>query len=452
MALGDQLTLSIERMGQAGDGVGRIQDGRLAFVSGALPGELVNVRVTEERRNFVRAHVISREVHSPERVEPVCPIVAECGGCALQHWDYRAELRYKENRVREALRRAGLATEVLGSIRAGSDPYGYRNKGQFPVGGRPGQVEVGLYRRGSHEVVEASHCDIQDPWVNQVLAVVGPALSESGLPPWDEASKTGVLRHVLIRSSHKEQRVLVLLVTTVFDPSLKGIAESLMHRLPIVAGVGVNVNPDAGNRVLGREALLLAGVPTITDELLGLQFRMSFTSFFQVNPRQAAVLYEAALSFLPKHLVEIWDLYSGVGTLAALAASRARTVRALESLPQAVLDARENFAINGLKNIAIEAGRVEHTIDRWIHDGRRAPDAVIVDPPRAGLDSRVVDAIAALGPRQIIYVSCNPDTWVRDLVRLGEKYRLQAAVPVDMFPRTDHVEVASSLVRCGQGL
>ncbi len=446
MALGEEVTLTIERMGQSGDGVARMADGRLAFVPGALPGESVRARVIEERRHFVRASVTHRALSSPERVKPVCPIVSQCGGCVFQHWDYRAELAYKENRVRQALLRVALSDRPVQAIRASSDPYAYRNKGQFPVGGSAGHIVLGLYRRGTHEVVAAAHCDIQDPWVNQALAVVGPALSESGLPPWRDSDRTGILRHVLIRSSHREKRVLVLLIVSAFHPALSRVAHDIRRRLPLIAGVGANINPHPGNRVLGAETTVLSGEPYITDAILGLTFRISFTSFFQVNPDQAAVLYHTALSFLPHRCEEIWDLYAGVGTLAALASERALTVRALESHPQAVHDAKENFALNHLENIEIEAGRVEDIMARWIRGDRRPPEAVIVDPPRSGLDGRVIDHLIALKPAQIVYVSCNPETWARDLTRLAPHYGLEKAVPVDMFPRTDHVEVASGLV------
>lgn len=441
-------TLHIDRMGQAGDGVARMPDGRLAFVPGALPGESVEAVVVEERKNFVRAVVTRRLTTSDQRTEPVCPLFAECGGCSFQHWNYAAELAYKERRVQEALRRIAHGDPALvAPIRGSRDPYGYRNKGQFPFGGEAGQAVLGLYRRGTHQVIAADRCDIQDPLINEVLPVAQSLANRMGLAPYREADHAGVLRHLLVRSSRAEGRVLVLLVVREDQPVLQDYAEALMAAIPAIYGVGVNVNADRTNRILGSDTRLLCGSETITDVILGQTFRLSFTSFFQVNPEQVGVLYEAALGFLPAHAEEVWDLYSGVGTLAALAATRAQRVRALEVNPDAVTDARMNFDLNGLRNISVAVGRVEQLIADWVDQQKSPPDAVIVDPPRAGLDQEVVQQIARLRPARIIYVSCNPDTWARDILAWAPHYQLQRAIPVDMFPRTDHVEVASYLER-----
>lgn len=446
MAVGEQVTLTIERMGQSGDGVARIPDGRLAFVEGALPGEVVDAVITEERKNFVRADGVARNATSAERIDPVCPLFGACGGCTFQHWDYRAELRYKEAWVREALRRTARQDPALiDTIRGARNPYGYRNKGQFPFGGRPGEVTLGLFRRGTHEVIPAAHCDIQDEWVNGVLAAATAAANRVGLEPYDETQHAGVLRHLLIRTARASREALVLIVVHANDPKIQGFAEDLAARVPYIRGVGVNINPERTNRILGRTTRVLVGSPTIFDTILDLQFRLSFTSFFQVNPQQVAVLYEAALGFLPSDCREVWDLYSGVGTLAALAATKAQTVRALEVNVEAVKDAEANFQLNQLQNIVIEVGRAEELMAEWVKGREAPPDAVIMDPPRAGLDPEVIRQIGRLSPRRIIYISCNPDTWARDLAALWPQYRLERAVPVDMFPRTDHVEVASYL-------
>jgi 23S rRNA (uracil1939-C5)-methyltransferase len=268
-----------------------------------------------------------------------------------------------------------------------------------------------------------------------------------GLPVYDELQKTGLLRHLLIRSSRYEERTLVLIVAYRDDPRFRMLADTLLSAIPQISGVGLNVNNQSGNRVLGPKTTLLAGSAYITETVLNAIFRLSFTSFFQVNPEQSAVLYDAALEFLPDPCVEVWDLYSGVGTLASLAARRASRVRAVEINPDAVSDAQINFSLNHLTNITMEVGRVESIIDSWVSRKQLAPDAVIVDPPRAGLDPLVIQALLQLKANRVIYVSCNPETWARDIARLGSQYRLEEVVPVDMFPRTDHIESASILIR-----
>lgn len=448
MTIRDTVNLLIERMGQAGDGVARLADGRLAFVPGALPGEAVSARITEERQSFVRAQVQSYLHTAPERIKPICPIYDLCGGCTFQHWNYHAELQYKETRVREALSRiAGIADPPLEPIRGSRNAYGYRNKGQFPFGGKPGEVTLGLYRRNTHQVIDAVHCDIQDSLVNDVLSVGREVANQAGLPPYDEASDRGILRHLLIRSSQQEQKLLILLVVRRHHPALKEMAELLMKKVPAIAGVGLNINDERTNRVLGRTTETLLGTPYIFDRILGLKFRLSFTSFFQVNPTQVSTLYQAALDLMPESPGDVWDLYSGVGTLAALAATKARRVRAVEVNQNTAEDAQYNFHMNHLTHAAVDVGMVEVLMARWVREAEKRPDAVIVDPPRSGLDPEVIASLLMLKPERIIYVSCNPDTWARDVKVLREGFTLQSVIPVDMFPRTDHVECCSLLVR-----
>ncbi len=446
MALGERTILAIERMGQHGDGVGRGADGRLVFAAGALPGETVVVEIREVHQNFMRGVVVDWLERADDRIQPICPLFGVCGGCDFQHWEYTSELAYKQDRVHRALRSVGLDTGSIEPIRPSAHLYGYRNKGQFPFGGRPGQVVLGLYRHGTHEVIGARHCDIQDVWVNRVLSTTEAVVNAIGLSPYDEGHKRGILRHLLIRSSRLQGQSLVLIVATRDDPRIMSLAKALAHEVSEVRGVGLNLNPDPGNRVLGSDTRVLVGDRYIFERILGATFRLSMTSFFQVNPDQAGVLYEAALACIPEHVHQIWDLYSGVGTLATLAAPKADLVRALEANLAAVVDARVNFALNHVHNVEIEDVRVENLEARWLRWGDKPPQAVIVDPPRAGLDRRVRETLLRVRPAQIIYISCNPETWARDLASLAPAYGLQRAVPVDMFPRTDHVELASCLL------
>lgn len=444
--MGEEIVARIERMGQAGDGVARGEDGRLIFIPGALPDEEVRAEITEVRRNFSRAKLLGVNVAARDREMPPCPIFDACGGCTFQHWAYASELQYKETRVREALKRvAGFSDERVSPIVGSVSPYEYRNKGQFPVAGQGGMVAFGLYGRGSHRIIATDHCDIQDAVVNRVLKEVQGAARQVAVTPYEESLGQGVLRHVMVRSSRMTGEALVLLVVRVPDESLSIMAEHIMQRCPEVKGVGMNVNSERTNRILGEHTQILKGQDHIVDTILGLKFSLSFTSFFQVNPDQVGVLYQTALGFVNVGLTEVWDLYSGVGTLAALASQKALLVRALEANLDACRDAEENFRLNAIRNVTIVHGRVEDVIHNWVTSDKTPPDAVIVDPPRAGLVPSVVDSLNALRAKKIVYVSCNPDTWARDLLALHPRYALEEAIPVDMFPRTDHVEIASVL-------
>ncbi|MCL4352225.1 MAG: 23S rRNA (uracil(1939)-C(5))-methyltransferase RlmD [Firmicutes bacterium] len=444
--MANSIKVHIDRMGQHGEGVARDDEGRVVFVAGALPGENVEAVVTEVRKNFSRARVIERLYSSPARITPRCPIFDQCGGCAFQHWEYREELAYKEDRVRQALLRiAEIPNPVVDPIVGMADPYGYRNKGQFPWGGVPGQAFLGLYARGTHRVVAADHCDIQDVKINGLLLQIKAMANELALPPYDEGTGHGVLRHLLLRSSGQEQRILALLVVSRWDDRLQQLADRMVANLPQLAGVGANFNEVRTNRVLGAETRLLAGQQNIHEKILGKSFVVSFESFFQVNPVQVETLYRLAIGAIPDHTRVVWDLYAGVGTLAILASERAAQVKALEVNRQAVLDADANIAENGITNVVMVLGQAEKVIPVWAAHDQEMPGAVILDPPRAGLFPDVINALNKVHVNRLIYVSCNPDTLARDIGLLKQHYQLMRVTPVDMFPRTDHVEAVAIL-------
>ncbi len=445
--LGERVTLLIKRMGQAGEGIAEDVSGRVVFVSGALPGERVEAEITEVRTNFSRARTERIVDVSSTRTAPPCPIYAACGGCVFQHWEYAAELKHKEDRVRQALIRIGHVVEPpLRSIEGAHEAYGYRNKGQFPWGGIAGDAYLGLFARTSHQVVATKHCDIQDEIVNQVLQAMPGIVNQLGIPPYAENTRQGVLRHLLIRST-KNREALVLFIVHHWDDRLKETATRIIDKVPCVVGVGANVNSDRTNRVLGPHTRLIRGTGSVVETILGKRFKLSFESFFQVNSLQVARLYGLALDALEEPLETVWDLYAGVGTLAILASDQAKTVRALELSPEAAEDAGANIALNHAQNVTMTVGRAERLIWDWVNKAAKPPSAVIMDPPRAGLDALVVESLLALGSPQLIYVSCNPETLARDVALLSAAYDLSAATPVDMFPRTDHVETVAVFTR-----
>ncbi len=437
--------VKIERMGQMGQGVGYLPDGRIFFVDKTLPGESVHARIDQVKSRYARGTLAKVLEPSFERINSACPYFQQCGGCAFHHWQYSAELRYKENWVREAFRRIGKFTNppVRPIIGAPATSH-YRNKGQFPWGYQDHRPVLGLYQSRSHELVALTSCLIQDPAVSQMLQVLPQLAEHYGLSVYNEKDGTGLLRHVLIRTSKWNSDMLILFVTTSTDPRLTQVASDLIQRYPKVRGVGINVNTERTNRILGTHTKLLAGSPTITDKILGMSFYASFESFFQVNPEQVGTLYQTALQQLSGHAETIWDLYAGVGTLASLFAPHADSVYAIEANPQATQDAVQNLALNGITNAYI----ITSTAENWVAGGRLPPPQVVVmDPPRKGVDGKVLEALRELNPQRIIYISCNPDTLARDAAILGETYDVSSITPIDMFPRTDHVEAVTLFVR-----
>lgn len=448
---GEQAHLRVVRMGQRGEGVAEAPTGQLVFIPGVLPGETARVEITEVRKNFARARLLALDSGvSAERVEPPCPVYEECGGCVFQHWDYGAETRYKEKRVEEALRRIGgfetLPVDSIRPIRSAPNPYGYRAKGSFPWGGERGSAFVGLYAAHSHRLIPVTACGIQDPHVNRVLGPAQDLANQRGWEPYREATDDGLLRHLVIRSSRHEQRVVVLLVVRRADPELEGWARELMDRLPLIKGVAANLNDARTNRILGRRTWTLAGDPTLSESILGKAFALTPDAFFQVNPVQVEVLYQLVLDAVgPGPYALAMDLFSGVGTLAVLLSDRASRVLAVELSPEAVREGRGNAQRNRAP-VEFVVGAAEEVVPRWVREGAR-PDVMVLDPPRSGVRPPVLETIRAARPQRLVYVSCDPETLARDLGALRGSFVLEHVTPVDMFPRTDHVEVVASLIQ-----
>lgn len=435
--------LRVDRMGRNGEGVATLESGLRLFVAGALPGETVRALVTETHAHYAKARVQAVLIPAQSRRRPPCPVYAACGGCALQHWDYAAELAYKAARLRDALERIGGLKDVpVEPIQGASAPYGYRFKGSFPWGGAPGRLTLGLYARGTHTVVPVEVCRIQDPLVNAILGPARTIADRLRLEPYDEVRRTGLLRHLVVRASHHERRVAVTVVATHPDPRLTVFAEDLLRAVPAVKGVAGNWNPLPGNRILGPATEPLAGDPRLVEKILDATFVIEPDAFFQVNVAQAERLFRAAVDAAGAP-AEAWDLYAGVGVLAVLLARAGHRVTAVEDVQAAADAARRNAERNGV-TVSVAAERVERFL---AGNDRPRPTLVVVDPPRHGLPPVVSEALGALAPERLLYISCAPETLARDIRILSARYRIVRVLPVDFFPRTDHVESLTVLER-----
>lgn len=448
---GQVVQVEVRDLGHAGEGVGRYQDFTL-FVPGALPGETVQARVTEVHKNYGRAELVAVEAPSPARVAPPCPAFAECGGCQIQHLAYPEQLRAKEAQVRAAVERiGGLRGVTVHPVIGMADPWHYRNKAQFPVGLSGGQLVAGCYARGTHRIVDVADCLIQHPTANKVLRAVREQVLRFGIPPYDEATHTGVLRHVLVRVSHLSGEAMCILVTRTAElPHDHELAGALMAAVPELASLWQNINPRRTNVVLGDESVHLAGRETLIDRIGDLRFHISPRSFYQVNPVQTEVLYSKALEYAALSGDEVAiDAYCGIGTITLFLARRAGHVYGIEVVPEAVRDARANADLNGITNVTFLEGDAAAVLPRLAQEEVR-PAVVVFDPPRKGCDPPALEAAAAMGPERIVYVSCNPATLARDMARLAALgYRPVEVQPVDMFPHTAHVECCALLVREG---
>ncbi|HXH81892.1 MAG TPA: 23S rRNA (uracil(1939)-C(5))-methyltransferase RlmD [Candidatus Tectomicrobia bacterium] len=444
---GDTIELTIDDLAFGGEGVGRAA-GYVVFVRGGLPGDRLRVTLTEARARYGRAVIAEVLAPSPDRVEPPCPVFGRCGGCRLQHLAYPAQLAFKEKQVRDCLERLGaLPAFTLRPIVPAPAPYGYRNKMEFTVA--PGPV-VGLHEAERYDVVlDVERCLLQSDAMNALLDEVRRQARASGLPVWDPATETGLLRFVTLREGRGTGEAMVNVVAGAPDVApLVPVAEALRARVPAVTSVVLTVNARKASVAVGTEEHLLLGRDHITETLGGLTFQVSAGSFFQTNTAQAERLFAIVLDACALTGAETAiDLFSGTGAISLLLARRARRVYGIEVAPAAVADAVRNARANGIDNCTFLAGEVRHVLPALARDGVRA-EVVVADPPRAGFHPRALAALAALAPARIVYVSCNPSTLARDvgeLVRRG--YGLDWVQPVDMFPQTPHIEAVARLTR-----
>ena len=444
---GDNIELQIAGLGSSGEGVGRY-DGFTVFVHGALPEETVQAEIILVKKNYAIGKLIKIITASPDRVEPVCPVYAECGGCQLQHLSYSGQLRMKQQQVKDALTRIGhLDTEVLPVIGC-SNPWNYRNKMQFPAAsGAEGKISIGCYAAATHSVIDTGSCMIQKEANNEVLTTVRKWMQRYSISAYDEKTGKGLVRHVMSRVGVHSGEVMAVLITSAYDiPHKKELVEWLTKYVPNLVSVVQNINKKPTNVVMGSKTRVLYGRTTITDSLGALSFNISAQSFFQVNSEQAEKLYNKALEYAALSGNEtVVDVYCGTGTISLYLAKHAGKVYGIEIVAPAIEDAKKNAQDNNCSNAEFILGDAAEKLPQLLAEGVK-PDVVVVDPPRAGCEQKVLKAIADVEPQRIVYVSCNPASLARDLAYLSEcGYKTMAAQPVDMFPMTSHVETVCLL-------
>lgn len=429
-----------------GAGVCRIK-GRAVFVPRALPGETWRVRIVKVTKTAVFGRGEERLTTSPERVEPDCPNFGRCGGCNLMHMSYECELQMKLDRVNDALRRIG-GTEVRAERILGSERVeGYRNKAIYAVGeGENGPV-AGFYRTGSHDIIPAPNCLLQTDEASKCAGAVVDWMRTNGVSAWN--GRSGTVRHVYTRRARDGTALCCVVTGRRLSPSLtRSLTEVLRIACPALTGVVECVNRTEGNTVLSGDFRTLWGSGTLRDRLCGFEFELAPQAFYQINPPQAERLYAQALEYaLPERGGTVLDLYCGAGTISLCLSQRAERVIGAEIVPEAVENARANAERYGVTNaefICADAGEAA----RELKSRGITPDAIVVDPPRKGMDAPALEAIASMQPDRLVYVSCDPATLSRDISRLRPLgYTPASALAVDMFPRTAHVETVAVLSR-----
>ncbi|ASN13156.1 23S rRNA (uracil(1939)-C(5))-methyltransferase RlmD [Latilactobacillus sakei] len=442
----EKLTVDIMDLTYEGMGVAKVDNYPL-FIEGVLPDEQAEVEVTKVNKQYGFARLVNLLKKSPDRVESKANIYSQTGIAPLQHLAYPAQLTFKRNQILNVFQKAHLDIPVQSTLGM-TDPTGYRNKAQVPVRFIDGALMTGFYRKHSHQVMPMEDFYIQDPKIDEAIKVVRDILRRFYIDPYNEDTHKGVLRTIMVRRGYYSHEMMIVFITRSKKlPAAREIAIEIKKALPEVVSIMQNVNAAQTNVIFGDQTKLIAGRDFIRDELMGLKFEISAQSFYQVNPVQTEVLYQKAIEAAELTGNEIViDAYSGIGTISLAVAKHAKQVYGVEVVESAVMDARHNAKINAIDNVEFTLGKAEDVMAQWQTDGLQV-DALIVDPPRKGLEPSFIEAVGQLKPAKMVYVSCNPATLARDLDLLAAQgYQAEGTQPVDMFPQTLHVESVTKLV------
>lgn len=379
-----------------------------------------------------------------EQKETVCSVAKKCGGCRYQGVSYQEQLRRKQRITEGLLKKFGKVEPIIGM----EDPYYYRNKVHAAFGrDRKGNVISGIYEEKSHRIVSVDDCMIEDKKSQEIIRTIRGMLKSFKIKTYDEDTGYGLLRHVLVRRGFSTGEIMVVLVTvSPIFPSKNNFVKALRKEHPEITTVVLNVNDRQTSMVLGDRNIVLYGPGFIKDRLMGLTFRISPSSFYQVNPVQTEVLYGKAMEFAAMTGKErVIDAYCGTGTIGIIASENARDVIGVELNRDAIRDARMNARENKIRNVRFVPGDAGWFMEGMAAEGEKV-DVVLMDPPRAGSDRKFLHSLLSLSPEKIVYVSCNPETLDRDLAYLTKRdYLVKKMQPVDMFPVTDSVEVVCLL-------
>ena len=440
----NQLTLAIKDLALDGNGLAQ-HDGKLVFVTGALPAETVTARITGQGKGKLHAEISELKKTSTERRDPICILAGKCGGCSLLHWQDAAQSHWKQQQLQNTLRRVGRLDCVVEPIRQTETVLGYRSRAIIPIQGSESVLKAGFFQRGSHQVVNMNHCPVLDPRLDALVEPLKQDLQSADWPIYSEATQKGLLRQLVLRAGVSSGELLIGLV--VRDDQFKAaedLAEQWMERWPELVGVVLNIQPKPGNTLLGPKERLLAGRPWLMESFAGCRFQIGLGTFFQVHHQQAETLMSelrSALHLQPGDVLV--DAYCGVGTLGLPLAKEGVRLIGIEQSRESIERAQCNALLNGMENTDFHAGVVERRLQEFLP----FTDVLLLDPPRKGLDPRVCDAIREQPPGRIAYVSCNPATLARDLALLcaDGRFKLTRVVPFDFFPQTTHIEAVAIL-------
>lgn len=437
MEIGDIIVLSPHGLAKGGEGVARLEN-FVVFIPYAVPGDKLEVEIQNISERHARGTIKSILNPSLDRTKPLCPIFGKCGGCQMQHIKYEAQLRYKEEFLRGFVKHHGkFSPDLIQPLIPAPEPWYYRNKIQLVIGCNGA---IGLFAPKSHDVVDMETCLIQSEIGNNALSILRNALKKINITPYDETTHSGDLRHILIKiGEHGKAALIVFVATRSPFPGESILIDTLTKDLPFLKGIIINLNNKQGNRILSDTNIVIWGEDSIEEDIGGLRFKIDATSFFQVHTEQISSFYKVFDKWFPKYSEgTAFDTYAGVGTFSLWLSRRFKHVTHVEIDKKAVETAAVNAKLNNISNITFISETVEKEIlklktDSW--------NIGFLDPPRSGLNTNVSQELTQMKVRNLIYISCNPASLIRDLNHLIKRYAILEIQPVDLFPHTGHLEV-----------
>jgi len=443
---GDKIKLEIIKLVFGGEGLG-YYDGRVVFVPESVPGDVVEVEIVSSKKNYSRGVVNNFITKSVYRKTPKCEYFKECGACDFMMIDYPMQLVYKKNMTEEVINSVGKVRDyILDDTIGAENTDRYRNKIIQAFGVENGKIVSGFYKKRTHDIVDNDNCIIQTDKSNKILKKMKEILAKNGISIYNEVSKKGTLRNVMIRKNENEEYMLVAISNSKNIKDLEKVILEICDDEKSIVSAYISINTSGSNFVLGKKNIHIFGKKYLTESINGLDFVISPLSFFQIHTRQAEKMYDLAVDYFDNINEKIVvDAYSGTGTIGMILSKKAKQVYCIEIVEAACKDAESGLKRNNIDNVEIINGKVEEELINLIEQGVKI-DSIIFDPPRKGLDPKIISKVNEANIKEIVYISCNGSSFARDVnVFSSYGYKLIKATPIDMFPNTNHIEIVAKI-------